>query len=151
MKLYGCLDNRFEENRYFNGTKGNLKVGTPCTVYLWSDCNPYEIVKVENQEHIFIREMKATRIDNYGMSDYQSYKYESDESKPIEELQLTKYGWKKVQRYTKELYDKIMKKVGYCIWGQSILEKVREGKEVKRYKKINISFGKAEKYFDYSF
>lgn len=33
----------------------------------------------------------------------------------------------------------------------AIIEKVKNGKEVKRYRKINITFGIADEYYDYSF
>ena len=148
---YGSINNRLEENSYFNGTKDNIQVGTPCTVYHWSDREAYEVVKVIDQRHVFIRELDVKRIDDNGMSDAQTYEYKSNEKNSIIELELTKYGWKEVIRYTKELYDKIINKIGYVLWEKSIVDRVMEGKEVKRSFKINISFGKAEKYYDYSF
>ena len=147
-KWYGSIDNRLEENSYFNGTKDNIKVGTLCTVYHWSDREAYEVVKVIDQKHIFIRELDAKRIDKNGMSDSQSYEYERNEGNPIKELELTKWGWKEVIRFNKELYDE---KRSYILWEKSIVDRIMQGKEVKRSKKINISFGKAEKYYDYSF
>ena len=85
------------------------------------------------------------------MSDSQTYEYKSNEKNPITELELTKYGWKEVIRYNKEKYDKVINNIGYVLWEKSIVDRVMEGKEVKRSFKINISFGKAEKYYDYSF
>lgn len=150
-KWYGSLTNRLNENCYFNETLNNLKIGTPCTQYLYSDRIPYEVVKVESQKHIFIRELKAIRIDDGGMSDYQSYQYESNINNPIKELQLTKYGWKEIKIYNKDIYEKLIKKQGYVLWGDEIINKVLNGKEVKRSSKINISFGIAQYYYDYSF
>lgn len=150
-KWYGSLNNRLEENNYFNGTKDNIQVGTLCTVYHWSDREAYEVVKVIDQKHIFIRELDAKRIDKNGMSDSQNYEYKSNEKNPVVELELTKYGWKKIIRYNKELYEKIINNIGYVLWEKSIVDRVNQGKEVKRSFKINISFGKAEKYYDYSF
>lgn len=150
-KWYGSLNNRLEENNYFNGTKDNIQVGTLCTVYHWSDREAYEVVKVIDQKHIFIRKLDAKRIDNNGMSDSQSYEYKSSEKYSPAEIELTKWGWKEVIRYNKEKYDKIISKIGYVLWEKSIVDRVNQGKEVKRSFKINISFGKAEEYYDFSF
>lgn len=127
MKLYGSLNNRLNENGYCNGTYNNIQVGTLCTVYLWSDRHAYEVVEVKDQKHIKIRRLTATRIDNNGMSDWQDYKYESDETNPIKELQLFKSGWKEIK---------------YSQW--------EENKRIGSVK-INISFGIADEYYDYSF
>ena len=151
MKLYGSLNNRFDENKYFNGTYGNLKVGTLATVYYYSDSHAYEVVEVKDQNHIKIRRLRAIRTDRNGMSDAQGYRYEQDENNPILELENTKYGWKEVNRYNLDLYDKVMKRDGFVLWGDEIVNKVKAGKQVKRSHKINISFGVADEYFDYSF
>lgn len=150
-KWYGSINNRLEENSYFNGTKDNIQVGTHCTVYHWSDREAYEVVKVIDQKHIFIRKLDAKRIDNNGMSDSQSYEYKSSEKYSPEEIELTKWGWKEVIRYNKEKYDKFISKIGYVLWDKSIIDRIMQGKEVKRSFKINISFGKAEEYYDFSF
>lgn len=150
-KIYGSLDSRLEENCYFNGTKDNIHVGTLCTVYYWSDREAYEVVKVIDQKHIFIRQLDAKRIDGGGMSEFQDYEYKRNEQNQIKELELTKWGWKEVIRYNQDLYDKFMRIQGFVLWDDSIVDKVKQGKEVKRTQKINISFGKAEKYHDYSF
>lgn len=165
MKLYGSLNNRFEENKMY---VDKIEVGTLATEYHWSDRTPYEVVEVEDQKHVFIRELKAKRIDNNGMSDSQSYEYSSDETKPIKELQLRNGKWYKVNRMSKEKFLKraeslrndfkdrsIEKAYNYCIamsgLTQKQIERIEQGKEVKRFSGIDISFGKAEKYFDYSF
>ena len=148
MKLYGSLQNRLEENKMYCN---EIKVGTYATLYYYSDRHAFEVVKVENQKHIYIRQLNAIRIDNNEMSDFQSYRYESNENNPVLELELTKYGWKKVIRYNKELYNLLMKRQGYTLWGYDIQQKVLEGKEVKRSYEVDISFGIADEYYDYSF
>ncbi len=120
MKLYGSLNNRLDENKYFNGTENNLKVGTLATEYYWSDRKPYEVVKVINQKHIFIRELDAKRIDNNGMSDSQHYEYSSNENNKEIELKFTYGHWRIIRKDKSSI-------------------------------RINISFGCAEKYYDYSF
>lgn len=151
MKLYGSLNNRFDENKYYNGVYGNLKVGTFATIYLWSDRHAYEVIDVKDQNHVTIRRLDAKRINGGYMSEWQEYEYKSNEQNAKIELENTKYGWKKVFRYNKDLYDKIMERQGYVAWDDEIVKKVMQGKEVKRSEKINISFGIADEYYDYSF
>ena len=131
-----------------------IKEGTYATEYLWSDRHAYEVVKVVDQKHVFIRRLKAIRTDkNYMMSDSQNYRYESDENASVEELVKRGDYWYKVFTFSKEIHDAIVNKVGWCLW--SLTEKqwarIDEGKVVKRYSKLNVSFGTADEYYDYSF
>ena len=96
-----------------------------CTVFYYTDSHVYEVVKVEKQNHIFIRRMKAIRVDNNGMSEMQKYKFESDFNRKIIEL-----------------------KFSYKHWKQVITDKFTNA---KRLENINISFGIAKEYYDYSF
>lgn len=169
MKIYGSLNNRFDENHYFNGTYGNLQVGTYATEYLWSDRHAYEITEVIDQGHVFIRPLKAIRTDSYGMSDSQTYRYESDPKAVAEEIMLKNGKWRHVKRYNKANMEKAVARMkedfkdeevgeryavrAYC---SGLTEKQRErmmaGKEiVKLQDEINISFGIADEYYDYSF
>ena len=149
-RLYGSLTNRYSENRMF---VPEIEKGTYVTEYLWSDRHAYEVVKVVDQKHVFIRRLKAIRTDNWGMSDAQNYRYESDEKASTKELVKRGEYWYEVFTFSKEIHDKIVKEVGWCLW--SLTEKqwarIDEGKVVKRYSKINVSFGTADEYFDYSF
>ena len=60
-------------------------VGMGVTMLCWSDRSAGTIVKVRNNNHeIFVTEDIATRIDENGMSDQQSYKYETNyDAQPI--------------------------------------------------------------------
>lgn len=147
-KYYGSLTNRLEENQ--NLVK-ELKVGTLATEYLYSDRHAYEVTKVVSQENVFIRQLDTNRIDNNGMSDSQIYEFKSNPNNVEKELKLTKYGWKEVIHYNLERYKKVLAACGYCLWDNAIVEKVKNGKEVKRYRKINITFGIADEHYDYSF
>ena len=169
MKVYGNLNNRFDENHYFNGTYGNLKVGTYATEYLYSDRHAYEVTEVIDQGHVFIRRLKAIRTDNHGMSDSQTYRYESNPKAMPEEIILKNGKWRRVRRYTREGLEKAVSiaredcqnddaairlaNYRYC---SGLTEKQRErllaGKEiVKAQDEINVSFGVADEYYDYSF
>lgn len=148
-KLEGSIINRIHEGKTF---VDEIEVGTPVTEYFWGDRYVHEVTKVIDQKHVFIREMKAIRTDDNGMSDCQEYRYESDENNP--EIELMKRGdvWYKVDTYTKELYEKIIKEY-WCCWvlTENQWKKIREGKQVKKYTKMNISFGIADAYYDYTF
>ena len=130
-----------------------IEKGTYVTEYLWSDRHAYEVVKVVDQKHVFIRRLNAIRTDNWGMSDSQNYRYESDENARTKELVKRGDYWYEVFTFSKEIHDKIVKEVGWCLW--SLTEKqwarIDEGKVVKRYSKINVSFGTADEHYDYSF
>ena len=165
MKLYGSLNNRLEENQMF---VDKIEVGTLATEYHWSDRTPYEVIEVINDKNVVIRQLDAKRIDNNGMSDCQEYEYTSNEKNYSVEITLRNGKWYKVNRMSKEKFLKsaerirddfkdrsVEKAYNYCVAMSGLTQKQRErieqGKEVKRFNKIDISFGKAEKYFDYSF
>lgn len=153
MKAYGNLKNRLDENMYFNGTHGNIKVGTYATIYYWSDRHAYEVIEVKDQNHITIRQLDAIRTDKNGMSDYQSYEYKSNPKNHTMNIEKTRYGWKEVYVYTLEIFNKIKERDGF-VRGitDKDYEKLLAGKTVKkRFHKIDISFGVADEYYDYSF
>lgn len=120
-KWYGSLNNRCDENHQY---VEEIKVGDGVTEYLWSDRNPFEVTKVINQKHIFIRPMHYERTDSNGMSDCQDYKYSSDLTAKEKELKFRYNHWW-------EIYTDYFGK--------------------KKYRKINISIGVMERYYDFSF
>ena len=168
MKLYGSLNNRLYENKMYCD---KIEVGTYATKYYYTDREAYEVVEVINQEHIKIRQLNAIRTDNNGMSDCQSYRYESDLNSPIEELKFMRNNWYEVFTYapleiikervkedlrpearTEEI---IMTAVRLCCkeMTKKQWEKYLSGQNVKVYKKLDcgISFGVADEYYDYCF
>ena len=124
-KWYGNIDNRIEENRQY---VKEIKVGDGVTEYLWSDRHPYEVSKVINQKHIFIREMDWERTDSNGMSECQEYRYISNPKNNEYELRFKYNHWYKITHWTD-----------------------REGKTHRKSIKINISIGVMERYYDFSF
>ena len=143
-KWYGSIDNRLDENKQF---VKKVKVGDGVTEYSWSDRHPYEVTKVIDDNHFFIRPMKWKRTDSNGMSECQDYEYFSDlEAKEIEI----------VRKYNKKYYrvETITKDTPY--WKSKDMtdkqrEKVANGGSVKKYHQINISVGVMERYYDFSF
>lgn len=164
-KFYGSLNNRFDEGQMF---VKKIEVGTGVTEYGYSDRHPYEVVEVVNQKHIFIRAMESKRIDNNGMSDCQEYEYIRNTNNPKIELVLRNNVWFKVVEYNKDLFlrraenikddfkdHNINKAYSYVRYMAHLTEdqykRIDEGKTVKKYTKMNISFGIMQEYFDYSF
>ena len=142
-KWYGSLNNRCDENKQF---VKEIKVGVGVTEYGWSDRHPYEVTKVIDQKHFFIRPMNYKRTDSNGMSDCQDYEYSSNlEAKEIEIVRRYN-AWYRVERLTKD--DKYAK---YKALTENQRKKLEEGKEIKKYYKMSISIGVMERYYDYSF
>ena len=171
MRVYGSLNNRFDENHYFNGSYGNLQVGTLATRYYWSDRHAYEVTKVIDQEHVFVRQLRAIRTDDNGMSEIQDYRYESEPRHAEEEIKRKNGKWREVIHYEPAYYakkiaelaehDRITLQQARDMWAEWLSYKLTpnqtrklldEGKEViKLGGQVNISFGVADEYYDYSF
>ena len=118
-RWYGSLDNRIEENQMFCRS---IEVGTGVTEYHYSDRTPYEVTKVIDQKHVFIRQYKAIGVGEPMSNTWALF---SDPNNPEIEI-----------------------KFRYNYWYQ-VLGKDKTGKT--RYERMNLSFGRAEKYYDYSF
>lgn len=169
MKLYGSIDNRFDENKYYNNTYNNICVGDYATEYLWSDRHAYEVVEVKDQKHIKIRRLDAKNKAAYD----NDWIYTSNPNNPTKDLELTKYGWKAVRYMDLDEWNRILIRVAEHIkkdaenyddlvlsfakfeaniHDDKKLEKILAGKRVKvSSEKINISFGIADEYFDWEF
>ena len=123
--MYGSITNRLEENKRYCE---KIKVGTGVTEYLWSDRHAYEVVDVKDQNHVFIRRVDTTRIDNNGMSEIQDYEYKSNPKNEKKELVFKYNHWYEVRRWID-----------------------KEGKKRRKSERINVSFGIMEEYYDFSF
>lgn len=162
-KWYGSISNRIEENKNYEGK--DIYVGMKVTEYLWSDRHAYEVIKVFDQNHIVIRRLTAKRIDKNGMSECQDYEYISCETNSCEELKKTKAGWKVVITYPAETVQRMANgfKNNYAKRPETFTKTDIKEMEtwVKRAEKnkpvsvlgskINISFGVADEYYDFSF
>lgn len=119
-KWYGSLENRLEENQPYND---EIKVGTLLTRFDYSDRHPFEVIQVNSQKDIIVRELNHKKADDTPMSN--NWEVFSDVSMPTCNY-VYRYGhWyeKYISRTTKKPY----------------------------YSKVNISFGYADYYYDYSF
>ena len=139
-KWYGSLDSRLEENKMYCE---EIKVGTGMTEYSYSDRKAYEVVKVVNQNNVFVRE-----FDHKAAGEPMSNTWEliSNPNKPVKELKK-RYGyWHWVDTITKESAKKCI------IWDKKFCKAMKdlETKETaKIYRKTNVSFGVADYYYDY--
>ena len=90
MKAYGSLTNRMMESC----AQPVPEIGMGATECMWSDRHAFTVIKIKSKTRILVQRDKATRIDNNGMSDCQTYKYEADPKGVVYELIKTKRGWK---------------------------------------------------------
>lgn len=142
MKFYGSLENRLEENRMYCD---EIKVGTGMTEYSYSDRHAYEVVKVIDQKHVFVRE-----YDHKAIGEHMSNEWElvSNPEHPVKEMKF-RYGyWNWVDTVTKEdienciiIDDKLCK----------ALKELETKDEAVIYRRANVSFGVADYYYDYEF
>jgi hypothetical protein len=150
-KWYGNLNNRLEENKSF---VDEIKVGTKLTEYHWSDRTPWEVIAVEDQKHITVRMMNHRPAPN-SQSMSNDWEIFSDETMPT--MKLAKRGkyWYMVFTGTKEMLEgdeKTVKQNRLYMLNHGIsIEDVKEKGRVEKFSRINVSFGKAEYYYDYEF
>lgn len=168
MKWYGSINNRIDEGKQYCK---EIKVGTGMTEYMWTDRHAYEVVKVINQNHVFVKRLIAKRIDHNGMSECQDYEYISNPDAAEIELVKRYNAWYILNVYSKKDIEQRAKKafetgrncgktieaeINYYLLNACFTEKQRadfeNGKEIKKYKKWNnISFGVLDEYYDFSF
>lgn len=145
MEWYGSLNNRLDENKMFCD---EIKVGTGVTKYSYSDRHAYEVTRVDNQKHVWIRQYDHKPAGEAFSNDWELI---SNENNPEIEL-VFRYGkWYSVIEWTQEAIDKIIARDGYFIDWHGVQEKLQNKKSVKTYDKMNVSFGVADYYYDYSF
>lgn len=133
----------------------SIEVGTGVTEYLWSDCHPYEVTKVIDQKHVYIREMGHKKIGDRPYSN--NWELFSDESKP--EVKVVKRGkyWYTESSITPEEAKEILEgnDIDLKIWASqnnfNLPEIIESGKIKKAYHRRSISFGVAKYYYDYEF
>lgn len=146
-RWYGSVQNRLEENNQFCE---EIKVGTGMTEYSYSDRHPYEVIGVFDQKHVKVRELDHKLIGECYSNDWELI---SNENNPT--LLMTKRGkyWYRTVVVTSDMLAGDMS-YDTRLWlahnGISEDELRKKGK-VTRYHRMNVSFGKAEYYYDYSF
>lgn len=152
-KWYGSLDNRLEENRML---VNEIEVGTKMTEYYWSDRKPYEVTRIQDQKHVYVRMMDHKRANSTAYSN--DWILTSNENNP--EKMITKRGnyWYWTNTITTDILEGLTE--GSQEWFETMLylahnnlnaETLKEKGKVTKYHKANVTFGKAEYYYDYEF
>lgn len=166
-KWYGSITNRVEEGHQF---VKEIKVGDGMTEYFWSDRCAYEVTQVINQEHVFVRRMKATLKEG---TSYYEQKYDYASNPNASEIELVKHrgNWCKLHSYNKDAMMKLVdeefekgtndfktkeSELAYRCGFSKFTDKQRQdfdnGKTINKYEPWkNISFGVMEEYEDPSF
>ncbi len=152
-KLYGSLDNRIDENRML---VNKIEIGTPMTEYLWSDRHPYETTRVIDQKHVYVR-----RMDHKKNGDDYSNDWVLVSNEKNAEYYLTKRGnywyWTVIvnadilNNLDTDDADKDIETRLFLLHNDIDINKLKEKGKVTRYHKANVTFGKAEYYYDYEF
>lgn len=60
--------------------------------FMWTDRHAYEFIERQSKDRILVRQLKAKRIDNNGMSESQEYEFSQDETRPVLTLRRHKNG-----------------------------------------------------------
>lgn len=146
-RWYGSVQNRLEENRQFCD---EIRVGTGMTEYSYSDRHPYEVIEVIDQKHVVVRGLDHKPIGEAYSNDWELI---SNEDNPT--YLLTKRGkyWYNTVKVTSDiLKDDMDWETSLFLIHNGISEdELRKKGKVTRYHRMNVSFGKAEYYYDYSF
>ena len=139
-KWYGSLNNRLEENKMYCK---NIEEGTLLTEYMYSDCHPYEVVKVIDQKHVLVRRLDHKKKENSEAFD-NNWELISNSNNPTLELKFRYNKWNWVRKYTAESLKKMI------MISKKIRSQIETKGEAIDYIPTNISFGKAEYYYDYT-
>lgn len=79
---------------FMGGAFETPQVGMGATLVMWTDTHAYTITRVSKSGKSFwMKQDKAIRIDDNGMSDCQEYRYEPQPEMPEEMVRMTKRGW----------------------------------------------------------
>lgn len=148
-RWYGNMTNRIEEGRMFCD---EIKVGTGVTEYSYSDRHAYEVIEVIDQKHVVIRLLDHRHAGEGSMDN--NWELVSNENNPTYKLERRGNVWYWTTTITAEdiadIDNDINFKIRLCVAGFDI-DKIREkGKQTKRTK-ANVSFGRADYYYDYEF
>ena len=146
-ELYGSLNNRLEENKMFCD---EIKVGTGVTEYFYTDRRAYEVTKIVNQKHCFIREYDH-ELASTSPAMSNDWDLISNPENPEIEVVFRYNSWYSVLNWTQEDVDKIIARNGYFLDWHGVQEKLKIKKQVKTYSKLNLSFGVADYHYDYEF
>jgi gamma-glutamylcyclotransferase (GGCT)/AIG2-like uncharacterized protein YtfP len=175
MRVYGSLNNRFDENKNF--LKRDIQIGDDITMYHWSDRDCYYVTEVINQKHIKVRPYyvcadHSKKLDmghqewlyHKTLKEHNKYLNSVFKDRDLDESPEEKKPIEIVYRYNKwqikhtylpenlEGVDSFGRKLIDVFFTEKEISKLKAGKEVYRYSDFgNISFGVRDYYYDWSF
>ena len=145
-KWYGNINNRLEEGRQW---VDEITVGTGVTEYHYSDRTALEVIEVRDQKHIVVREYDHKLKGEAYSNDWELISNPNNPS-----YLLTKRGnyWYWTNTVTAAEYDSYdwEKQLRIALGGFDPDIIRTKGKQTK-YRRANISIGKASYYYDYEF
>ena len=157
MKLYGSLNNRFEENKMFTN---EIKVGTGMTEYLWSDRRAYEVVEVKDQKHVYVRQYDVKHV---GEAFTNNWELVSNPDIPVRALERRGNYWYWTNTCTADMIQDVldfeaikdneglfMKRFRLGQMGFDFDKIIAKGKQTVRTR-ANVSFGVADYHYDFEF
>ena len=144
-KMYGSVINRLMENQDEIPT---IEVGMKVTEYLYTDRYVYEVTKVVDQKHIFIRKMDAKNLDGVYGSD--NWELVSNPNRAEQEIVYRYKNWYDKITYTRESLQKMKEEDGAIWLADYIIEAVEKDGEYVEYGKMNkLRFGCADYCYDW--
>ena len=155
---YGSLNNRLEENKMFCD---EITVGTGVTEYYFSDREAYEVIEVLDQKHVTIRRLDHEHVGDGHMDN--NWKLKSNPENPTYNLVKRGNYWYSVTTFTSDLLNLLPtsrdvewtnEQMQISLWmAQNDItpEELRRRGTIKRYHKRDVSFGRADYYYDYEF
>jgi hypothetical protein len=147
-RWYGSFQNRLEENRMFCD---KIEIGTGMTEYSYSDRHAYEVVEVKDQKHITVRRLDHKHIGDGSMDN--NWELISNPENPTYEMTKRGDKWYWTVTVTADILTEPVEIETWLFLCHNNIEadKLREKEKITRYHRANVSFGRADYYYDYEF
>ena len=155
-KWYGSVINRLEENNQFCE---EIVVGTGCTIYHWSDRDAYEVIEVTDQKHLRIRKLDHKKAEGALWCE-NDWILSSNPNNPEKEMvKRGNYRYSVITASPENARKALERKANgdaegilfFALNGWDVEEIAKSDKPRHKYNRVNISFGKADYYYDYEF
>lgn len=147
MKLYGSYQNRILEDREFCN---EITVGTGMTEFSYSDRKAYEVIEVTDQKHVRVRLLDHVHIGDGCMDN--NWKLVSNPNNPVRAMVKRGKHWYSETTVSADILDSAdLQTQIFLAYNNIDQEKLRKKGTIKKYHRVNVTFGMADYYFDYDF
>lgn len=148
MEMRGSFINRLMENAE---CKSEITVGMGVTEFLYSDRHAWEVIEVRDQRHVTIRLLDHEHEGDGEMDN--RWVLISNEANPTRDLVKRGKYWYAENVITADVLD------GEWTWEKALWlahndvtpEALKEKGKIRRYHRMDVSFGWADYYYDYEF